>query len=116
MAMTIPKKRLTSGTSMVYSHQAETAPIFEARVRDPGTRHAGGAVANSRWEASGFMLAHPPDRRDPEFHPGRGGGSIPTPGATGEPVRSVEHQRHWTPPPLPGRRLMGAHVPVGARA
>ena len=28
-----------------------------------------GAVANSRWEASGFMLAHPPGQRTPEPAP-----------------------------------------------
>ena len=60
-----------------------------------------GALANSRWEASGFMLAHPPDQRAPETRPGRGGGPSPP-----RPERH-DNKGITTPPPLPGRRLCG---------
>ena len=72
-------------------------------------RHAEGVVANSRWEASGFMLAHPPE---------------PAPHIVSAPERAAVvryfvvmsfGRRGEDRRPLPGR--VGERVgPVGARA
>src|SRR6266446_7485223 len=63
--------------------------------------HAGGAVANSRWEASGFMLASHRNPHPQSLRPGRGGGVMPL---SCRSRLGVE-----VPPPLPGR-VSGALV------
>src|SRR6266446_8331058 len=60
-----------------------------------------GALANSRWEASGFMLAHPPDQRVPE----------PAPAGAADPhhrPRAMGQRHHDTAAPAGAEILWGA--------
>src|SRR6266446_7087611 len=64
-----------------------------------------GAVANSRWEASGFMLAHPPDQRA-RNPPRQGRWNLNT------KPRATRQWHHAAAPA--GAETLGVRIPVGS--
>ena len=76
-------------------------------------------MANGRWEASWFMLAHPPDQRAPRTAPRQGGGCIAPQGATRQPSvvsssKGIRHRRPGRGGDLGGRefRWVREHEPA----